>query len=103
MSGPQRVRISPALASVLGQVGGTASAAHRALLILGAHAAGYDLSACRRDLALLLAEDLDAPVRTRLQEIAGERRTDVGRASYASQVVAAPEPDDDPFGVGIEV
>lgn len=102
MSGPQRVRISPALACVLAQVGGTASAAHRALLILGAHAAGYDLSACRRDLALLLAEDLDAPVRARLQEIAGERRTDVGQASYTVRAVAVQE-EDDPFSVGIEV
>lgn len=102
MSGPQRVRISPALACVLAQVGGTASAAHRALLIIGAHAAGYDLSACRRDLALLLAEELDAPVRVRLQEIAGECRTGVGQASYAVRAVAVQE-EDDPFSVGIEV
>lgn len=102
MSGPQRVRISSALANVLAQVGGTASAAHRALLLIGAHAAGYDLSACRRDLALLLAEELDAPVRTRLQEISGECRTGVGHSPYTVQAAAVLE-EDDPFSVGIEV
>ncbi len=104
MSAPIRVRLSKPLQAALGQVSGNTSAATRALLILGLHAAGYDLSALRRDLALLLAEQLDAPVMAALAALAEGRRTAVGQVSYTP---AEPAPDmevEDPLGtIGIEV
>ena len=105
MSAPLRVRLSTPLQAALGRVGDNASAAARALLVLGLHAAGYDLAALRRDIALLLAEQLDAPVAQALREISEGRRTGVGQASYTPEAAPARlEELDDPLGaIGIEV
>ncbi|PDW02605.1 hypothetical protein [Candidatus Viridilinea mediisalina] len=71
---PHRVRISSSLAHLLAQVGANSSAAHRrALLLLGAHTAGYDLAACRTDIGRLLGEDLDEPVAQHLATLYGAR------------------------------
>ena len=105
MSAPLRVRLSQPLQTALGRVGGNASAATRALLVLGLHAAGYDVTGLRRDVALLLAEELDAPVAAALAALAEGRRTGVGQVSYTPEVEPAPIVAlADPLGaIGIEV
>ena len=86
MSAPIRVRVSEAMLAALEAVSGNTSAATRALIVLGLHAAGYNVAGLRREIALLLAEELDAPALAALEAIAGRRRTDVGQASYAHTV-----------------
>jgi hypothetical protein len=96
-------------------VGANSSAAHRALLLLGAQAAGYDLSACRADIGRLLGEALDEPVRRELAALYEACRTKGGQMdgtvpptvipTHHPPVANALLPDDaDPFAsVGIEV
>jgi hypothetical protein len=112
---PHRVRISGSLHSVLVRVGPNSSAAHRALLLLGAQAAGYDLAACRNDIGRLLGEELDEPVLHRLAALYEACRTHVGRRadiaptsvlpSRAEAIALHPPPDTlDPLAsIGIEV
>lgn len=89
MSAPIRVRVSEAMQGMLDTVSANTSAATRALIVLGLHAAGYDLAGLRRDIAWLRAEELDAPVLAALTDIDGARRTAVGQVSYTAQL----EPD----------
>lgn len=105
MSAPIRVRLSTPLQAAVERAGANTSAATRALLILGLHAAGYDLAPLRRDIALLLAEQLDAPVMAALTALAAGRRTAVGPVSYMPLGdVADQGADDDPLdAIGIEV
>jgi hypothetical protein len=112
---PHRVRLSPALAALLSVVGSNSSAAHRALLLLGAHAAGYDLSTCRSDIGRLLGEELDEPVQQRLAtlyelcrtkggQLEGTVPTPVLPSHHPPVVDAVLSEDADPFAsVGIEV
>jgi hypothetical protein len=107
-----------------------ASAAPRALLLLGASAAGYDLVACRADLGRLLGKQLDPPVRAAIDALYDAGRTHVDMPSPAwptsgphstyERATAGPQagdagdtsvgqgrevpPDDDPFAsVGMDV
>lgn len=109
---PHRVRISGSLNSVLEYVGPNSSAVHRALLLLGAQAAGYDLTPCRADIGRLLGEDLDEPVLRQLAALYEICRTGVGRKAdpFPTPVLPRTEPDaseqptEDPLAViGIEV
>jgi tryptophan 2,3-dioxygenase len=79
---PHRVRLTPALRTLLARVSPNASAAHRALLLLGAHAAGYDLAAHRAEIARALAEELDEPVARAIEALLGARRAAVGQEAY---------------------
>lgn len=51
------VRVSPALRALIDQVG-PVNAATRALIILGAESAGFDLMGMEREVAVLLTEEL---------------------------------------------
>jgi len=84
VSPPHRVRLAPCLTAVLEQVHPTnASAAHRALLLLGAHAAGYDLTGCAAEVhRVLAAAGLSDQTRQALVQALAQRRTDVGQVSY---------------------
>jgi len=122
---PHRIRLSPALRALVSRISPNVSAAHRALLLLGAHAAGYDVAPCRADTARVLAEELDDLVSHAVEGLLNSRRTAVGLASYSSptdQELYGPaiqhhsaqeldrsrltddSPESDPFaGIGIEV
>lgn len=83
MSGdPLRIRLSPALRNLLSRVSPNNNAAIRALLLLGARTAGYDLSTCRADTSRLLGEKLDDPVRAALDQIYGVHRPDNRQEDY---------------------
>jgi hypothetical protein len=60
------VRVRPALRALIDQAG-PVNAATRALIILGAEAAGLDLAGMEREIAGLLAENLAPNVLERLQ------------------------------------
>ena len=104
MSAPLRVRLSPALHALVRCAGGTTSAGVRALLLLGAASAGYDLGGTERELRLLLAEDLETLTARALQGLLDGRRTSVGQPAYTRPTPPEPESPGDPLlGVGIEV
>lgn len=110
---PRRIRMSVALEQLVGLVGANASAAHRALLLLGAQAAGYDLHPCRSDIGRLLGEDLAEPVQQRLADLYAACRTRVGQPAFHAPPPVPPVPpterslpsfEDDPISaIGIEV
>jgi hypothetical protein len=85
----------------------------RALLLLGAAAAGYDLGDCRADLGRLLGEELAPQVRTAVEALYPGNRTAAGQPAYARPTAGLPPKippapalplDDDPLaGVEIEV
>jgi hypothetical protein len=62
------VRVSPALRALIDQAG-PVNAATRALIILGAEAAGLDLTGMEREVAGLLAEELALEVSEGLRRI----------------------------------
>lgn len=70
------VRVSAELHALLAAAGDV-SAATRALAILGAASAGYELGALRDEAGGLLAAPLDAPLRAALRRLLGERSTPV--------------------------
>ncbi len=127
---PLRLRISPALQRLVTGASPNTSAGLRALLLLGAHAAGYDLGDCRADLGRLLGEEFAPPLRSAVEALyqrsqgqgsgsefgpgsgsvgqpTYERPTDVLPPPEPPSVAAEPPHDDreaDPLaGVGIEV
>ncbi len=101
------VRVSTDLRAMIDQVG-PVNPATRALLLLGADAAGLELSGLEREIAGLLAAPLDAAVHNRLRQIF--TRIPTTRAhpeappAAQSPCPAMSEPSSDPFtNVGIEV
>ena len=70
------VRVSAELHTLLAAAGDV-SAATRALAILGAAAAGYELGALRDEAGGLLAAPLDPPLRAALRGLLSERSTPV--------------------------
>ena len=101
-------RATGALFDVVDQARQSAArgAAIRALILLGADRAGYDLSAADRELALLMAEPLDEPVMAALRDLLGtiaparsqrrERPSIQPRVTTPSSQRAAPDGDDEP-------
>jgi hypothetical protein len=79
---PHRIRLSPVLRALVSRVSPNVSAAHRALLLLGAHAAGYDVAPCRADTARVLSEELDERVAQAIEGLLSDRRSAVGTTSY---------------------
>jgi hypothetical protein len=78
---PHRVRLSAELNAIINAVSSNTSAAHRALLLLGAYTAGYDLQQCELDIGKLLGEAaLDEPVKSRLVAVYTACRTGVAQA-----------------------
>jgi hypothetical protein len=65
---PHRVRLSAELNAIINAVSSNTSAAHRALLLLGAYTAGYDLQQCELDIGKLLGTRRagEKPARRRL-------------------------------------
>lgn len=115
------VRVTPALRAVVDQAG-TVNAAARALLLLGAHRAGFDLTGLDRDVAGLLAEDLVPDVHAALRQLYGHLvgsppampeppTVAVEPAAIMEYATVDTSPDDarvdpppdDPFAVGIDV
>lgn len=115
MTTPMRllpVRVSPALRGLIDQVG-PVNPATRALLVLGAAAAGLELRGLEREVALLLGAELAPEVRAALRQLFGSL---TGREPIDEQFLSAQlappfddseptaDPPDDPFaGVGIDV
>lgn len=93
---PCRFRLSPALRALLASASPNTSAALRALLLLGAHAAGYDLTPYRADLGRLLGAPLAAPIQHALTTLATDGRTAVGHLSYRCPTSDLPIPDRPP-------
>lgn len=89
---PHRIRLSPTLRALVGRVSPNISAAHRALLLLGAHAAGYDITPCRADTARVLSEELDEPVSRAIEGLLSGRRSAVGASSYTWPTEPQPQP-----------
>lgn len=111
---PTRLRLSPALQHLVTGVSPNTSAGLRALLLLGANAAGYDLGDCRADLGRLLGEELAPPIRSAVEVLYQHGRTPVGQPTYerptdvlhppeAQPAVLSPTDDDPLAAVGIEV
>lgn len=75
---PCRLRLSPGLRALVDAASPNASAAQRALMLLGVSLVGYDLSGCRADLGRLLGEELDPHVRTAIDALYGYRGPGVG-------------------------
>jgi hypothetical protein len=115
------VRTTDRLRAVIDRVG-SVNAATRALLIVGAHSSGLDLDGLDREIALLLAEDLDQNVAGALRHVYGtlmDRQEPQCQQSSAAPIpapvslVAMPEgvpaaeevpAMDDPFStIGVEV
>ncbi len=103
------VRLVPEMQALLEQAGGT-SAAIRALMIIGAAQAGYDLAPLRREIGLLLLdESVDSAV---LAALSASSQTSGRQTAYNVPAYAPPrshagppiEQDDDPLAsLGEEV
>jgi hypothetical protein len=87
---PCRLRLSPALRALIDTASPNASAAQRALLLLGASAVGYDLAACRADLGRLLGEELEPRLRAAIDELYGFGGAAVGIPSYTRPTAGPP-------------
>ena len=79
---PCRLRLSPALRALVDAASPNASAAQRALMLLGANIVGYDLSGCWPDLGRLLGEELDPRVRAAIDALYSYRGPGVGPPSH---------------------
>lgn len=101
------VRLSPALRALIGQAGEEAAAV-RSLLILGAHAAGYDVSGLSREILALSFAHLDplaaAAIRKMLNTMLNSPLNNVLNIAEVPPLPAPTmEEAPDPFAVGIEV
>lgn len=93
------VRVTADLRDLIDQVG-PVNPATRALLLLGADAIGLELGGLEREIAGLLATDLDARVRAALHQLLARLRTDVMDQAvprYRDEPRANPSPIDDPI------
>ena len=93
---PYRIRLSPALRALLATASPNDTVALRALLLIGAHAVGYDLTACRADLGRLLGAAIDEPVRSAIDQIYGLRRTESLPTAYENPTPGLPPAYDQP-------
>lgn len=107
------VRVSPALRGLIDQVG-PVNPATRALLVLGAAAAGLELRGLEREVAALLSAELDSHTQDALRRLFAQlpstahhpRKTmPLGTAAEPADEVTPPEDvPDDPFAnIGIDV
>lgn len=116
MTTPMRllpVRVSPALRGLIDQVG-PVNPATRALLVLGAAAAGLELRGLEREVAALLGTELAPNTQEALRRLFAQLPASSKHVSSTSPVCDEPEPNDDvpalkdvpddPFaGIGIDV
>ncbi len=111
-----RVRLSPAMQSIVAQAqgGGSEAAAMRALLLLGAAHAGLDLAGVAREIAQAQGELLNPAVITALRAVqdasGGGSHLAATWQPPGSHLAATPNDDravsdggSDPFSVGIDV
>jgi hypothetical protein len=103
------VRVTPDLRQLIDQVGAV-NPASRALILLGAAAAGLDLHGLEREIARLLAADLDERVQAGLRQLlTSTTHSAVALPPTIHQQALLSEPPsepavDDPFAsIGIEV
>lgn len=108
------VRTTAALRAVIDQAG-PVNAATRALIIIGAHAAGLSLTGLEREIALLFGEELEPSVGAALHHVylqltisapeeEAQRLLDVERPSEVTETLHADLTSTDLFGtIGIEV
>lgn len=104
---PLPVRASAALRALIDQ-SGPVNAATRALIILGAKAAGLDLTGVEREAAALLAADLAPGVADGLRRIVAQQNRQPGRVEAApvadrQEVLRTPTANDPLGGIGWEV
>ena len=97
---PLRLRISPALQRLVTGVSPNTSAGLRALLLLGAHAAGYDLSDCRADLGRLLGEEFAPPLRSAVEALYQRSQGPGPGSGPGSESGSGPGPGSGPGSVG---
>ena len=71
---PISLRLSPSFEDFLRELGGNQSALLRALALIGADAAGYDLTVAQRDLHEALKDTLPAAVAAALLDIVMQRQ-----------------------------
>lgn len=116
MTTPMRllpVRVSPALRGLIDQVG-PVNPATRALLVLGATAAGLELRGLEREVAALLSTELAPCTQNALRQLFTRLSSSDHQANHATSVRAELESNDDvpvlqdvpddPFAnIGIEV
>jgi hypothetical protein len=116
MTTPMRllpVRVSPALRGLIDQVG-PVNPATRALLVLGAAAAGLELRGLEREVAALLGAELAPATQKALHQLFAQLPESSHQIVSTSPVRDEPEPNDnasaledvpdDPFaGIGIDV
>ncbi|NJM07378.1 hypothetical protein HC891_16125 [Candidatus Gracilibacteria bacterium] len=110
------VRVSANLRSVIDQAG-PVNPATRALIILGAATAGWDLRGLEREIAALLSADLAPEVHATLRQVFAQLVTTSTERSLpdppqipnhqpapSEEAVPTDEPPDDPFAtIGIDV
>ncbi len=99
------VRLSPELRALVAQAG-EMSAATRALLIIGAHTAGYDVRAVEREITVLRWAKLDSPVAAEIRKVFNTTLNSTLNADPRREPIApaGDEEEADPFAsIGIEV
>lgn len=107
------VRVSPALRGLIDQVG-PVNPATRALLVLGAAAAGLELRGLEREVAALLGAELEPQTHDALRRLftqlpsAAQHSPEAGPSDavpeHADDVIPAEDVPDDPFAnIGIDV
>lgn len=107
------VRVSPALRGLIDQVG-PVNPATRALLVLGAAAAGLELRGLEREVAALLGAELEPHTQDALRRLFAHLPSAAQHSSEARPSDAVPKPademtpvegvPDDPFAnIGIDV
>jgi hypothetical protein len=97
MSTPMRllpVRVSPALRGLIDQVG-PVNPATRALLVLGAAAAGLELRGLEREVAALLSAELAPQTEEALRRLFAQLPSSAHQGHHAIPMYAEPEPTDD--------
>ena len=97
MTTPMRllpVRVSPAVRGLIDQVG-PVNPATRALLVLGAAAAGLELRELEREVAGLLSAELAPAIQEALRRLFARLSASSKYVSFSSPVRDEPEPNDD--------
>lgn len=86
------IRLKPVYRLYVAQAAAEGATAVRALLLLGAAAAGYDMAPAQDELFRLLGAGLDAPVRSALLAVSADCQTDGRQVSDRWQTPPKMEP-----------
>jgi len=86
---PANYRFSPALRELVTQIGDTEASGVRALILLGAHAAGLDLRPVLSDIRKTMGEDLNPAI---LQQIVALYQTVAAQTQEQRMSISAVDP-----------